>query len=380
MTTVRVKSDNVKYTDEAIESKYVYHSTRVTKTGDAVEVEPVDTTLRFRTERKVPRVGTMLVGWGGNNGTTVTAGILANKHGITWRTKTGVQKANYFGSITQSSTINLGLTRDLHETFVPLNSIVPMVSPNDLVIGGWDCSSMNLGDAMQRAGVLDVQLQNALYDHMKQLTPLPALFDLDFVAGNQEGRADNTIKAANKWEAVEKVRADIRHFKSTNQLDKVIVLWTANTERFCDHATGIHDTADNFIAAVKRNEAEISPSSLYALAAILEGSSYINGAPQNTICNGLVELARQNKVFIGGDDFKSGQTKMKSALVEFFVGAGIKPECIASYNHLGNNDGYNLSAPASSAPRKSPRVTSWMTWWRPTTFSSPLAKSPTIAS
>nr|AJP61945.1 inositol 1-phosphate synthase [Angomonas desouzai] len=345
MTTIRVKSDNVKYTDSTIETKYVYHSTRVTKTNDAIEVEPVDTTLQFRTQRKVPRVGAMLIGWGGNNGSTVTAGILANKRGISWRTKTGVQKANYFGSITQSSTINLGMTRDMTETFVPLNSLVPMVSPNDFVIGGWDCSNMNLGDAMRRSGVLDVQLQDALYDDMKKMVPLPALFDLDFVAGNQEERANNTIKAANKWEAVEKVRSDIREFKKANQLDKVIVLWTANTERFSEHVAGVHDTADNFLAAVKRNESEIAPSALYALASILEGCSYINGAPQNTICGGLVELARQHKVFIAGDDFKSGQTKMKSALVEFFVGAGIKPECIASYNHLGNNDGYNLSAP-----------------------------------
>merc|ERR1711904_542150 len=48
-------------------------------------------------------------------------------------------------------------------------------------------------------------------------------------------------------------------------------------------------------------------------------------------------------VFIGGDDFKSGQTKMKSVLVDFLVSAGIKPESIVSYNHLGNNDGKNLS-------------------------------------
>lgn len=47
----------------------------------------------------------------------------------------------------------------------------------------------------------------------------------------------------------------------------------------------------------------------------------------------------------GGDDFKSGQTKMKSVLVDFLVGAGIKPTSIVSYNHLGNNDGMNLSAP-----------------------------------
>jgi hypothetical protein len=43
----------------------------------------------------------MLVGWGGNNGSTVTGGIIANKHNITWRTQHGVQKPNYYGSLTQ---------------------------------------------------------------------------------------------------------------------------------------------------------------------------------------------------------------------------------------------------------------------------------------
>lgn len=39
---------------------------------------------------------------------------------------------------------------------------------------------------------------------------------------------------------------------------------------------------------------------------------------------GLIELAIKNNTMIGGDDFKSGQTKMKSVLVDFLVGAGIK--------------------------------------------------------
>lgn len=75
------------------------------------------------------------------------------------------------------------------------------------------------------------------------------------------------------------------------------------------------------------------------------GVPFINGAPQNTFVPGLIELAVQRKVLVGGDDFKSGQTKMKSVLVDFLVGAGIKPTSIVSYNHLGNNDGMNLSAP-----------------------------------
>ncbi|KAJ1941099.1 Myo-inositol-1-phosphate synthase, partial [Kickxella alabastrina] len=57
-------------------------------------------------------------------------------------------------------------------------------------------------------------------------------------------------------------------------------------------------------------------------------------------------LAERKSCFIGGDDFKSGQTKIKSVLAEFLVNAGIKPLAITSYNHLGNNDGRNLSAPA----------------------------------
>lgn len=56
-------------------------------------------------------------------------------------------------------------------------------------------------------------------------------------------------------------------------------------------------------------------------------------------------MAEKSKTFIAGDDFKSGQTKLKSVLVDFLVSAGIKPVSIVSYNHLGNNDGHNLSAP-----------------------------------
>lgn len=39
---------------------------------------------------------------------------------------------------------------------------------------------------------------------------------------------------------------------------------------------------------------------------------------------GLIDLAIRRNCLIGGDDFKSGQTKMKSVLVDFLVGAGIK--------------------------------------------------------
>jgi len=171
-------------------------------------------------------------------------------------------------------------------------------------------------------------------------------------------------------------------------------------------AEGLNDTAENLLAAIACDEPEVSPSTLYATAAVLEGAPFINGSPQNTFVPGLIELAVEHNVLIGGDDFKSGQvrattcgaddgfiqclrtgglknyswlvlkvlmdshhycilqhrtlccltccppamlvclqTKMKSVLVDFLVGAGLKPTSIVSYNHLGNNDGMNLSAP-----------------------------------
>merc|ERR1711871_340145 len=92
-------------------------------------------------------------------------------------------------------------------------------------------------------------------------------------------------------------------------------------------------------------ESEISPSTLFAWACITDGVPFVNGSPQNTFVPGVIDYAVSKKSFIGGDDFKSGQTKMKSVMVDFLVQAGIKPTSIVSYNHLGNNDGANLSAP-----------------------------------
>ena len=96
--------------------------------------------------------------------------------------------------------------------------------------------------------------------------------------------------------------------------------------------------------AVEQGHPEVSPSTVFAIACILENAPFINGSPQNTFVPGAIELAEKHQAFIGGDDFKSGQTKMKSALVDFMINAGLKLTSIASYNHLGNNDGMNLSS------------------------------------
>lgn len=288
----------------------------------------------------------MMVGLGGNNGTTLTATILANRHNIAWHTKSGIQQPNYIGSLLRGSTVRVGTDPSTgKEVHVPISDVLPMVHPNDLVLGGWDISGLPLDKAMERAQVLDYDLQRQVKPYLAELgKPLPSIYYPDFIAANQEARADNVVPGTDKLAHLEHIRGDIRKFKADNGLDRVIVFWTANTERYSDIIPGVNDTADNILAAIKSSHSEVSPSSLFAVAAILEGEPFVNGAPQNTFVPGVIALAEREKSFIGGDDLKSGQTKLKSVLAEFLVNAGIKPLSIASYNHLGNNDGHNLSA------------------------------------
>lgn len=335
---------NFQDSDASYIANFNYTTTHVEQIDGRIEVTPQSVDLTLKTDRAVPKTGVMLVGFGGNNGSTFLAGILANKQKLEWRTKEGVEKSNWFGSITQASTVRIGATSTGEEVYLPMKDMMPMVNPDDLVVTGWDISSMNLADAMERAAVLPYDLQRQLRPEMEKIIPMPSCYYPDFIASNQAARADNVMPGETAcWAHVEALRNDIRDFKKANGLDKVIVLWTANTERFCDVTKGVHDTAENLVAAIKRGHEEISQSTVFATAAILEGCSYINGSPQNTNVPGIIELASKHGVFVGGDDFKSGQTKIKSVLVDFLVSAGIKPESIVSYNHLGNNDGKNLS-------------------------------------
>jgi len=342
-----VSSPNVIYTENEIRSKYSYRTTSVNETaGGKFVATPKETVYDFKVDRKIPKTGMMLVGWGGNNGTTVTAGIIANRRRLSWETRETTREANYYGSVVMGSTMKLGTNaRTGEDVNIPFHDVLPMVHPNDLVIGGWDISGLNLSAAMDRAGVLEPTLKAQLRKEMSEMVPLPSIYYPDFIAANQEDRADNILPGSKaSLEHLEQIRKDIRDFKAKNGLDKVIVQWTANTERFADLITGVNDTADNLLKAIENGHEEVSPSTVFAVACILENAPFINGSPQNTFVPGCIELAERHNAFIGGDDFKSGQTKMKSALVDFLISAGIKLTAISSYNHLGNNDGKNLSS------------------------------------
>lgn len=208
-----VNSPNVTYTPSEIKSTYTYRTTMVDQTPEGKYVAtPKETVYDFKVDRKVPKTGAMLVGLGGNNGTTVTAGIIANRRGLVWDTREGSRAANYYGSVVMGSTMKLGTNaKTAKDVNIPFHEVLPMVHPNDLVIGGWDISGMNMAEAMDRAAVLEPTLKAQVKKEMAAIVPLPSIYYPDFIAANQEDRADNLIPGSKAClEHVEHIRKDIR--------------------------------------------------------------------------------------------------------------------------------------------------------------------------
>ena len=61
----------------------------------------------------------------------------------------------------------LGTAPDGSDVHLPFHSILPMVRPDDIIFDGWDISSFNLADSMERAQVLDYNLQVRLISEKK---------------------------------------------------------------------------------------------------------------------------------------------------------------------------------------------------------------------
>ena len=147
----------------------------------------------------------------------------------------------------------------------------------------------------------------------------------------------------------EQIREDIRNFKATTGVERVVVLWAASTEVYVPVDEKIHGTVAALEAAMKADDKDhIAPSMCYAYAALSEGCPFIMGAPNTTVdIPAMWELAEKTGMPIAGKDFKTGQTLVKSGFAPI-----IGTRCLGlsgwfSTNILGNRDGLVLDEPAN---------------------------------
>jgi myo-inositol-1-phosphate synthase len=125
------------------------------------------------------------------------------------------------------------------------------------------------------------------------------------------------------------------------------MVWCGSTEVYRSPGP-VHATLEAFEKGLAASDPEIAPSQIYAYAALKCGVPYANGAPNLTVDTpALMELAKKNGVPVGGKDFKTGQTMMKTVLAPAFKARLLGLEGWYSTNILGNRDGEVLDDPES---------------------------------
>jgi myo-inositol-1-phosphate synthase len=277
------------------------------------------------------KLGVLLVGLGAVS-TTFIAGVLAVRKKL----------ALPIGSLTQMGTIRLGKRTDGRSPLI--KDFVPLTDLDDIVFGGWDIFEDDSYEAARTAGVLDTRLLEQIKPELEAIKPWKAVFDRQYVK-----RLDgpNVKKGSSKRDLAEQVREDIRSFKRTNNLDRLVMIWCGSTEIFLKE-TEAHQSIEAFERGLDASDCTIPSSMIYAYAALKEGVPYANGAPNLTAdVPAMIALASEMQAPICGKDFKTGQTLIKSV-----IAPGLKARLIGvkgwySTNILGNRDGEVLDDPES---------------------------------
>ncbi len=284
----------------------------------------------LKIEKPKGKLGVLLPGLGAV-ATTFIAGVLAIKKGL----------GKPFGSITQMQTIRLGKRTEKRTPLI--KDFVPLANINDLVFGGWDIFKENCYQAAKRVRVLDENLLEKLKPELEKIKAMKGVFNRNYVR-NLNG---NYIKWGNRMKMAERLREDIRKFKKENGCERLVMIWCGSTEIYM-RKHKVHNSLKNFEKGLKEDSKFISPSMIYAYAALKEGIPFANGSPNLCVDTpALVELSKMTKTPIAGKDFKTGQTLLKT-----IIAPGLKARMLGvrgwfSTNLLGDRDGEVLADPLS---------------------------------
>ena len=277
------------------------------------------------------KLGVLLVGLGAVS-TTFVAGVQAIKKGISER----------YGSVSQMSTIRLGKRTENRTPLI--KDFVPLADLQDIEFLAWDIFESDAYEASLKAGVLDKELLDKIEPELRSLKPHKAVFDNKYV---KKLHGTYVKSGTNKMNLAHQLMEDIKRFKEEKNCSRLVMAWAASTEVYLE-ADPIHNSIESFEQGLKDNHPAIAPSMIYSYAALQMGIPFLNGAPNlNLEIPALRKLAEEKKVPVGGKDFKTGQTLMKT-----IIAPGLKARMIGiqgwfSTNILGNRDGEVLDDPDS---------------------------------
>ena len=275
------------------------------------------------------RLGVLTPGLGAVASTFI-AGVIAARNGL----------AVPIGSVTQMAHIRLGQRDEDRNPLI--RDFVPLAGLDDLVFGGWDPISANVLEAARTCGVLEERDLAPLSAELEGIVAMDAVFDQRWVKKLDGARVK---PATSKWDQAQALVEDIERFRSENDCERLVMVWCGSTEAY-QEPSAVHASVESFETGLRSGDENISPSQIYAYAALVSEVPFANGAPNLAVdvpC--MLELAAQRGVPIAGKDFKTGQTLMKTLLAP-----GLKARMLGlrgwySTNILGNRDGEVLDDP-----------------------------------
>jgi myo-inositol-1-phosphate synthase len=278
--------------------------------------------------------------------------------------RVGLWLIGAFGGV--GSTTALGLAALARGLFAPTGLVtalprfadVPFDAPESFVVGGHDIRQTSFTRAAAelhaRSNVFDGRLLTEcgpqLDEWSRNVRP-GVVYRPNPVIAALADRPD-VRPAPSPRAAVEQVQADLRQFQTEHRLDQVAVVNVASTEPPFELGDE-HQTLAALEAALDRTAPAVLPTSgLYAFAALDAGFPFANLTPSRGAgVPALEELARKRKVPHAGQDLKTGETLLKSALAPMFAKRNLRVLSWVGHNILGNRDGLVLADPQNKASK-----------------------------
>ncbi|HXV35457.1 MAG TPA: inositol-3-phosphate synthase [Gaiellaceae bacterium] len=257
------------------------------------------------------KTGLWLIGGRGSVATTTIAGAAALRAGLVQPT---------------------GLVTEL-----PPFAAVGLPAISDIVVGGHDLAETRLSDraqALAHAGVIPSWLPQAVADVFAETEEnLRPGISPDELGGPP-------------LELVHGLQGDLEAFRERNDLTRVVVVNVSSTEAFAAPDPA-HESLPALEDALARGQPVLSATGLYAYASLDAGCSYVDFTPSlGTHVPALFELARARGVPYAGNDGKTGETLLKTALAPVFVSRALKVRSWTASNILGGGDGAALADPS----------------------------------
>ena len=153
-------------------------------------------------------------------------------------------------------------------------------------------------------------------------------------------------------DAVRRLKEDMTQFAESGGLEHVIVVNVASTEPAVDPSLVPASWAELEPLLDRPQECPLPASSLYAIAALDLGYSYVNFTPSlGSAPPAIDELARLRNTRHMGCDGKTGETLMKSVLAPMLKHRNLQVMSWVGHNILGNLDGKVLDDPVNKASK-----------------------------